>query len=87
MLSWNAITKPAYSWTMTPSLPDRLVAPAAKWLMEKFGDVFRAKVGGTPISLDLLCAVACQESGYAWFRRGGPDSATGNYVAAGVRSS
>lgn len=53
----------------TPSLPDNLVVPAAEWLLSHFGEVFKAKAVGTPCSVSMLCAIACQESAYAWFRK------------------
>ncbi len=46
-----------------------VAASGAKWLMSTFGDVLTAKSEGTPFSTSIFCAVAYQESGYAWFSR------------------
>lgn len=62
----GALQKP---FTMTPGILNSHVRPATRWLLANFGDIFRSKLAGTPISLALLCAVACQESAYTWFDR------------------
>jgi hypothetical protein len=56
-------------FVMGPGIPSSHVRPATRWLLSNFGDIFRSKLTGTPISLALLCAVACQESAYTWFDR------------------
>ncbi len=38
----------------------------AKWMKDNFGDAIRAAVAGTPFSLDIVCAIACQETAFVW---------------------
>ena len=57
------------AFVVTPSLSDSLVVPAARWLIDHFGDTFSDKVKGTSVTRAVLCAIACQESGYRWFRK------------------
>jgi hypothetical protein len=59
----------AHGWQITSGLPDGLVPHAARWLVGQFGDVFRAQLQGTPFTVGLLAAFACQESGYVWYKR------------------
>jgi hypothetical protein len=56
-------------WTMTPSMSAQLTPAASRWLIRHFGDTIREKIRGSPFSLALVCAIACQESGYVWFTR------------------
>jgi hypothetical protein len=44
-------------------MPDR---DDVRWLKEKFGDRIQSAVAGTPLSADLVAAIACQETGYIW---------------------
>lgn len=64
-----AIVPAKAAFIPSPSLPDNLVVPAATWLLEQFGNALSAKAAGTSCPVSLMCAFACQESGYAWFRR------------------
>lgn len=66
VVSLGSVQAAAYEFT--PSMADRYVPGAAKWLMANFGDVLRARAHGTRYDVALLCAIACQESGYAWWR-------------------
>ena len=38
----------------------------ARWMKDNFGDAIQAAVAGTPFSLDIACAIACQETAYVW---------------------
>ncbi len=38
----------------------------ATWLKANFGTKLEAASAGTPFSVDLLCAIACQETAYFW---------------------
>jgi hypothetical protein len=38
------------------------------WFKDRFGAAIQAQVEGTPLTLDLLTAIACQETGYLWAR-------------------
>ena len=67
--AYGAVVPAKATFMPSPSLRDDLVVPAATWLLEHFGDAFKAKAAGTPCPVSLMCAFACQESGYAWFRR------------------
>lgn len=44
-----------------------------KWFHEQFGDKIRAAVAGTPFTLDLIVAIAMQETGYLWGKTRKPD--------------
>jgi hypothetical protein len=68
-IAGSVICTPALAWTMTPSLADNLVPRAAKWLVDNFGATIREKVAGSEFTTSLACAIACQESGYAWYTR------------------
>lgn len=37
-----------------------------KWFKEQFGDAIRAAIVGMPFTLDLIVAIAMQETGYLW---------------------
>lgn len=37
-----------------------------KWFKRKFADKVQRALSGTPLTLDLLCAIALQETGYIW---------------------
>lgn len=39
----------------------------ARWMKASFGDALDAAVEGTAFSVDHLCAIAAQETAYAWF--------------------
>ncbi|MFT8718745.1 hypothetical protein [Acetobacter sp.] len=55
------------AFSVSAGMPDKFVGPASLWLMETWGDVFRKRLLNTPFSSALLCAFACQESGYMWW--------------------
>ncbi len=38
------------------------------WFKASFGEAIAAAVAGTPFDLDMLTAIACQETGYLWQR-------------------
>lgn len=38
----------------------------AEWMKHNFGSQISEAVEGTPFSVDLICAIACQESAYFW---------------------
>lgn len=38
------------------------------WFKQNFGDEINAAVAGTPFNLDMLTAIACQETGHIWGR-------------------
>ena len=59
----------ASAWTMSQGLPDNLVVSAATWLMHNFGAQSRDGLRGTGFPPSLACAIACQESGYEWFKK------------------
>lgn len=44
-----------------------------KWFKNQFGATITQALGGTPFDLDMLVAIACQETGYIWgpLRRSG----------------
>lgn len=69
----------ARAWVMTPGLPLKSVGPAAHWLMAHYGDAVRA-VQTSRYTAALLCAIACQESGYVWY----PFSKKGQHDAAQI---
>jgi hypothetical protein len=37
-----------------------------KWFKSEFGAKVQTAIAGTPLTLDLLCAIAIQETGYIW---------------------
>lgn len=39
-----------------------------RWFKEQFGRQISADLKGTPFTLDMLTAIACQETGYIWAR-------------------
>lgn len=39
---------------------------AARWLKKNFGQKMATACAGTPFSTDLICAIMCQETAYAW---------------------
>ena len=39
---------------------------ASKWLIENFGKSIDEAVHKTPFSVNLICAIACQETAYKW---------------------
>lgn len=39
---------------------------ATRWLMENFGAEFQTAVAGTPFPVELLCGIACKETGSIW---------------------
>lgn len=39
---------------------------AVRWLKSTFGDAIRAAVAGTPFGIDLVAAIAMQETSYIW---------------------
>ena len=39
---------------------------ATRWLMTQFGDDLRRAVDGTPFGVELLCGIACKETGSMW---------------------
>ena len=67
--AFTARPSTADAFVVTPSLSDELVIPAARWLVDRFGGTFSDKVKGTSVTRAVLCAIACQESGYRWFRK------------------
>jgi len=36
------------------------------WFKQQFGGTIRAAIAGTPFDVDMLTAIACQETGYIW---------------------
>ncbi|OLP57810.1 hypothetical protein BJF93_13220 [Xaviernesmea oryzae] len=60
---------PVRAWQMSPSLDDRLVPAAARWLMTNFGPSIIERTRNSHYSPALVCAIACQESGYAWYTK------------------
>ena len=63
-----AASKPPV-WTMTKGIPNSHVRPATRWLLDNYEATFQQKIQSTPVTLPLLCAIACQESAYTWFDR------------------
>lgn len=55
------------AFSVSAGMPDEFVGAASSWLMKTWGDVFKNRLSGTPFSPALLCAFACQESGYMWW--------------------
>ncbi len=39
---------------------------ATHWMKSNFSDSISRAVQGTPFSVDLICAIACQETAYFW---------------------
>src|SRR6266487_1087196 len=39
---------------------------AIEWFKHTFGQEIESVIGGTPFGLDLIVAIACQETGYLW---------------------
>ena len=39
---------------------------ATRWLMTQFGDDLRRATDGTPFGVELLCGIACKETGSMW---------------------
>jgi hypothetical protein len=39
---------------------------ATQWLKLHFGEEIKQAVAGTPWDIDLVCAIACQETAYKW---------------------
>jgi hypothetical protein len=37
-----------------------------KWFKEQFGATIQTAIAGTPLSLDMIVAIACQETGFIW---------------------
>ena len=42
--------------------------PAIAWFKQNFGEEIKAAAKGTPFDLDMLTAIACQETGHIWSR-------------------
>jgi hypothetical protein len=38
----------------------------ARWMKSNFGGEIQGAVASTPFSLDIVCAIACQETAYVW---------------------
>jgi hypothetical protein len=38
----------------------------ARWMKDNFGSAIQGAVAGTPFSLDIVCAIACQETAFVW---------------------
>jgi hypothetical protein len=64
-----AARKPTKTFAMSKGMDDMYVVPASQWLLKNFGKILSAKVDGTPFDTSLLCAIACQESGYMWWQK------------------
>lgn len=64
-----AARKPNKTFAMSKGLDNKYVVPASQWLLENFGKTLTAKANGTPFDTSLLCAIACQESGYMWWQK------------------
>ena len=39
-----------------------------KWFKDGFSRKLQTAIAGTPLNLDILCAIALQETGYIWRR-------------------
>jgi len=67
------------TFIMSRGLSPQKVPGGTRWLLSHFREPITRKVAGTPFSVELACAIACQESGYAWFtssvqgHRSGPE--------------
>jgi metacaspase-1 len=51
---------------MALPLTEAQTRKATRWLATHFGDAMRAAVAGTPFSVDLICGIACKETGSLW---------------------
>ncbi|RFM30016.1 hypothetical protein [Deminuibacter soli] len=51
---------------MEYTLSKQQAQKAAAWLKNNFEEVIKAGIAGTPWTVDLVCAIACQETAYKW---------------------
>ncbi|MCC2978889.1 hypothetical protein [Sphingomonas sp. IC4-52] len=62
------------AWVNSRAIPLSRVGEATQWLLSNFRGEMERATSGTPFSVELACAMACQESAYAWidpnFRKG-----------------